>query len=133
MPESEYATIVEATETKSKQLNPIAAILKGKKGSALECLVKASHCKLNKSHGYITDIAGRVIKISQLFEYHGIITTGGIRCPECLESVSYDLLFYHFEDHGFKIEKIFDLWKRNFNQWSYHNSTFTYLGEDIEV
>ena len=133
MAETEYVTIVEATETKSKQLNPIAAVLKGKKGSALECLVKACNCKLNKSHGYITDIAGNVIKISQLFEYLGIVTTGAVRCPKCLEPVSYDLLLYHFEDHGFKIDKIYDLFKRNFNQWDYHNSTFTYLGSDIEI
>ena len=133
MSESEFVTIVEATETESKQLNPIAAILEGKKGSALEHLVKASHCKLNKSHGYITDMAGNVIKISQLFEYYGINTTGAVRCPECLEPVSYDLLLYHFEDHGFKINKIYDLFKRNFNQWSYHDSRFTYMGEDIEI
>ena len=133
MPESEYVAIVEATETKSKQLNPIAAVLKGKKGSALECLVKASHCKLNKSHGYITDIAGNVIKISQLFEYHGIITTGGIRCPKCLEPVSYDLLFYHFDDHGFKLEKIYDLFRRNFEQWSYRDSKFYWQGSVIEI
>ena len=133
MSESEFVTIVEATETESKQLNPIAAILEGKKGSALEHLVKASHCKLNKSHGYITDMAGNVIKISQLFEYYGINTTGSVRCPKCLEPVSYDLLFYHFEDHGFKINKIYDLFKRNFNQWSYNDSRFTYMGEDIEI
>ena len=133
MSESEYATIVEATETKSKQLNPIAAVLKGKKGSALECLVKACNCNLNKRHGYITDIAGRVIKISQLFEYYGINTTGSVRCPKCLEPVSYDLLLFHFEDHGFKLEKIYDLFRRNFNQWSYRDSKFTYQGEDIEI
>ena len=133
MPESEFVTIVEATGTESKQLNPIAAALKGKKGSALEHLVRACNYTLNKQHGYITDQAGRVVKISDLFEYLGINTTGAVRCPECLEAVSYDLLFYHFEDHGFKIEKIYDLWKRNFNQWDYHNSTFTYLGEDIEI
>ena len=38
MSESEFVTIVEATETESKQLNQIAAILEGKKGSALEHL-----------------------------------------------------------------------------------------------
>ena len=133
MSESEFVTIVEATETESKQLNPIAAILEGKKGSALEHLVKASHCKLNKSHGYITDIAGRVIKISQLFEYHGINTTGAVRCPKCLVPVSYDLLFYHFDDHGFKLEKIYDLFRRNFEQWSYRDSKFYWQGSVIEI
>ena len=133
MSESEYTTIVEAIETKSKHLNPIAAVLKGKKGSALECLVKACNCKLNKRHGYITDQAGRVIKISQLFEYMGIITTSGVRCPECLEPVSYDLLFYHWDDHGFKIEKIFDLFRRNFEQWSYRDSKFYWQGSVIEI
>ena len=133
MSESEYVTIVEATETESKQLNPIAAILEGKKGSALDHLVRASNCKLNKRHGYITDMAGNVIKISQLFEYYGINTTGAVRCPKCHEPVSYDLLFYHFDDHGFKIDKIYDLFKRNFNQWSYNDSRFTYMGEDIEI
>jgi len=130
---SEFVTIVEATETKSGQLNPIAAVLQGKKGSALEHLVKACNCKINKKHGYILDVAGRVIKVSQLFEYMGIITTGDVRCPKCQEPVSYDLLFYHFDDHNFKIDFIYDLFRRNFNQWNYHDSRFTYLGEDITI
>lgn len=130
---TEYVTIIEATDTGSKQLNPIAAALKGKKGSALEHLVKACNCKLNKQHGYITDQTGNVIKISQLFQYMGIITTASVRCPKCLEPVSYDLLFYHFDDHKFSIEKIYDLFRRNFNQWNYHDSRFTYLGEDISI
>ena len=133
MQESEFVTIVEATGTESKYLNPIAAVLKGKKGSALEHLVKACNCKLNKQHGYITDQAGRVIKISQLFEYMGIVTTGDVRCPKCLEPVSYDLIFYHFDDHNIKIDKIYDLFRRNFNQWNYHDSRFTRNGEDITI
>jgi len=127
----EAVTIVEAVSSESKQINPIAAALKGK-GTALEQLVKACNCTLNKKHGYITDTAGRVIKISQLFEYHGITTTGNVRCPKCFEPVSYDLLFYHFDDHKFSTEKIRNLFTRNFNQWSFYNGKFTYMGEDIE-
>ena len=131
MSESEFVTIVEATGTESKQLNPIAAVLKGKKGSALDHLVKACNCKLNKRHGYITDMAGNVIKISQLYEYLGINTTGAVRCPKCLEPVSYDLLFYHFEDHKMSIETVYKLFLNNFTSWEYNNSTYRYLGEPI--
>jgi len=130
--QEESVTIVDAVDNESNQVNPIAEALKGK-GDALELLVKACHCKLNKKHRYITDVAGRVIKISQLFEYFGIITTGDTRCPKCFEPVSYDLLFYHFDDHKFTLEKIRDLFRRNFNQWSYTNGKFTYMGEDIEI
>jgi len=133
MTENEAVTIVPATHQVRKQNNPIAAALRGKKGSALEHLVKACNCTLNKKHGYITDVAGNVIKISQLFEYNGIITTGNFRCPKCSESVSYDLLFYHFDDHKIGIEKICDLFERNFYQWEFYDMKFSYRGEDIEI
>jgi len=135
MTENEALTVVPSENygDPKKTMNPIAAILKGKKGSALEHLVNASHCKLNKQHGYITDVAGNVIKISQLFEYHGIITTGAVRCPQCFETVTYDLLFYHFDDHKFSIDKIYDLFKRNFEQWRYYDGRITYLEQDIKI
>jgi len=129
---SEYVETVEATGQESKQLNPIAAVLKGKKGSALEHLVKSCNCTINKQRGYITDVAGNVILISQLFEWHGINTTGPVRCPKCFEPVSWNLLLYHFDDHNMKIDKIYDVFKRNFYQWSFYDMKFTYLGSDIE-
>ena len=134
---SEYVTIVEAHDhSEKKQINPIAKIIKDNKKQGLtflEILVKACNCTLNKKHGYILDNADRVVKISQLFEYLNIVTSGGIRCPKCLGIVSFDLLPYHFEDHNFNLNQICKLWERNFLDWQYQNSEFRYLGEKIAI
>ena len=135
---SERTIIVESTQfgNKPKPIHVIAQIIKqnkNKKLSFLEILVKACNCTLNKKHGYILDNADRVVKISQLFEYLNIVTTGGVRCPKCLGTVSFDLLPYHFEDHNFNLDQICKLWERNFTDWGYQNSEFTYLGEKIAI
>ena len=129
--QSEFVEIIEATQATPQAINPIARVLEGKKGSPLEHLVKSCHCTLNKKRGYITDVAGKIIHVSQLFQYHGYVTTGETRCPKCKEGVSWDLILFHFEDHGLKIEKVCQLFKRNFDQWSYNDSRFSYMGEPI--
>lgn len=134
---SEYVTIVEAHDHSEKEkINPIAKIIKDNKKQGLSflgILVKACNCKLNKKHQYITDPAGKVIKVSQLFDYLGVITTGPVRCVICREVVEYDLLPYHFEDHKLSLTKICKLWERNFTDWGYENSEFRYLGERIAI
>ena len=132
---SEFASIIPSRDpNKHKRINPIAQIIKqnkNKKLSFLEVLVNACHCTLNKKHGYILDNASRMIKPSQLFEYLNILTTGGVRCV-CLETVEYDLLTYHFSDHGFSLDTICKLFERNFTEWNYRDSKITYLGEPVE-
>ena len=134
---SEYVTIVEAHDHSEKEkINPIAKIIKAnknKKLSFLQILIKTCNCTLNKKHQYITDPAGRIIKISQLFECLGVTTTGAVRCPICKEPTEYDILPYHFEDHGLSLDKICKLWERNFTEWGYTNGQFWYLGEKIVI
>ena len=134
---SEYVTIVEAHDhSEEEKINPIAKIIKdnkNKKLSFLQILVKACNCTLNKKHQYITDPAGRIIKTSQLFECLGVITTGVVRCVICKEPIEYDILPYHFEDHGLSLDKICKLWERNFTEWGYTNGQFWYLGEKIVI
>jgi len=129
--ESVFVTEKEAIEPKSQAVNPIARVLQGKKGSALEHLVKSCGCKLNKKYNYITDTAGQVIKVSQLFAYHNVGVQGGTRCPKCKEVVSWDLILYHFEDHKMDIKTIYKLFLNDFDQWSYFDSRFTWMGEPI--
>ena len=129
-------TIVDVHEGKEERINPIAKIIKqnkNKKLSFLDVLVKACNCKLNKKHQYITDPAGRIIKISQLFECLGVITTGGVRCIIFKEPIEWDILPYHFEDHDLSLDKICKLFKRNFTDWQYTNGQFWYLGEKIAI
>ena len=135
---SERTIIVESTQfgNKPKPIHVIAQIIKqnkNKKLSFLEILVKACNCTLNKKHKYITDPAGRVIKISQLFECLGVISTNAIRCIICKEPIEYDVLPYHFEDHRLSLDKICNLFERNFTDWEYTNSQFRYLGEKIAI
>ena len=129
-------TIVDVHEGKEERINPIAQIIKqnkNKKLSFLDLLIKACNYKLNKKHQYITDPAGKVIKISQLFDCLGIITTGPVRCVICKEPIDWDILPYHFEDHRLSLDKICNLFERNFTDWGYQNSEFTYLGEKIAI
>ena len=134
---SEYVTIVEAHDHNEKEkINPIAKIIKdnkNKKLSFLQILIKTCNCTLNKKHQYITDPAGRIIKISQLFECLGVITTGDVRCVICKEPIGWDVLPYHFEDHRLSLDKICKLFERNFTNWEYTNGQFRYLGEKIVV
>jgi len=135
---SEYVTIVEAHDhgDQKKIQNPIAKIIKANKNkslSFLQVLVNACNCKLNKRHGYITDVAGKIIKISQLFSYLGVITTGDVRCVKCREPVSWDILPYHFNDHKLSLQKIEKLFDSNFQDFDYTDSNFWYQGEKIAV
>lgn len=132
---NEFAVEMPARDfNKHKRINPIAQIIKQNKNkqlSFLEVLVNACHCTLNKKHGYILDNASRMIKPSQLFEYLGVVITGGIRCV-CRETVEYDLLPYHFSNHGFSLDTICKLFERNFTEWDFRDSKITYLGEPVE-
>ena len=133
---SERTLIVESTQfgNKPKPIHVIAQIIKqnkNKKLSFLDLLIRVCNCKLNKKHQYITDPAGRVIKVSQLFECLGIITTGPVRCI-CKDLTDWDILPYHFEDHRFSLDKICKLFERNFTDWQYTNGQFRYLGEKID-
>ena len=119
----------------NKHINPIAQIIKAnknKKLSFLEVLVKACNCSLNSKHNYILDNASRMIKPSQLFSYLGVVITGGVKCVICRETIEYDLLPYHFEDHKLSLDIIGKLFDRNFTEWEYRNSQLTYLGETVE-
>ena len=135
---SESMTIVERTQfgKKPKPIHPIVQAIKQNKKqgrSFLECLIRACNCTLNKKHGYILDNASRMIKPSQLFEYLNVVTTGGVRCVICKEPIEWDILPYHLEDHNLSLDKICNLWERNFTEWDYQNSEFSYLGEKIDI
>jgi len=121
--------------SKHKRINVIAQIIKqnkNKKLSFLEVLVKACNCSLNKKHNYILDNASRMIKPSQLFEYLGVVITGGVRCLICKESIEYDILPHHLEDHGLSLAKICKLFEMNFQDFDFTNNQFSYLGEKID-
>ena len=134
---SEYVTIVEAHDHIEKEkINPIAKIIKdnkNKKLSFLQILIKTCNCTLNKKHQYITDPAGRIIKISQLFECLGVITTGSVRCIKCKEPVDWDVLPYHFEDHKLSLDQIYKLFLSNFQDFQYTNGHFWEAGVKIVV
>ena len=131
---NEFAEEIPARDP-NKHINPIAQIIKANKSksqSFLQCLIRACNCTLNKKHQYITDPAGRIIKPSQLFEYLGVITTGGVKCVICRETIEYDLLPYHFADHKLSLNTICKLFDRNFQDFEYRNSEVTFLGEVVE-
>ena len=121
--------------SKHERINQISQIIKAnkdKKITFLQVLVNACHCTLNKKHNYILDNASRMIKPSQLFEYLGVVITGGVRCIICKEPIEYDILPYHLEDHKLSLDNISKLFEMNFQDFNFTNNQFYYLGEKID-
>jgi len=130
--------IIEAIDIgEKKTINPIAKILQKNKKSnqtPLEILAKSCNCSINKKHGYIiNNVTGLFITPRMLFECQGMSSVGNVRCPldNCLEPMSYDQLLYHFEDHKLSLNKVYDLFKREFHLWDFHDSAFRYQGDKI--
>ena len=121
------------------RMDPVAKILQRYKKSTntpLECLAESNNCSINKEHGYILDNStGLVIKPSQLFQCLNLETNSSVRCPlpDCLEPTSWDLILWHFEDHGLSFDEVSKLFARDFYSWDYQDSKFRYQGEEIAV
>jgi len=138
---SEFATEVPARDysTGSKIVDPIVRALKGNpKLSTIEKLVNSAGCKLVKPYGFILENSGKVVTVSQIIAFHGIVTTGGARCPICAEPFSYDTILYHLEEkyqsgHNLKPNEITKLFERRFYNWDYHDGHFWEHGEKIVV
>jgi len=129
--QSEFVEIIPAVVQESQAVNPIARVLQGKKGSAMKHLVESCHCKLDK-HQNITDVAGKVILLSQCFQYYGINTVNSVRCVICNSPLDWSILINHLEDeHRLKIGDIYKLFLNNFNDWVYFDGRYSLLGEPI--
>ena len=138
---SKFATEIPARNhgKASKTIDPIVKALRSNpKLSTIEKLVKSAGCKLVKPYGFILENSGKVVTISQVIAFYGIVTTGGARCPKCFEPFSYDTILYHLENsyqngHNLKPAEVTKLFERRFYNWGYHNGSFWEAGEKIVV
>jgi len=141
---SEYVTVVPSEDygDPKKQIHMINRFLSKhtkSKLSVLEIIAKDNGCTIVKDHKFIIDCAGRMILPGQLMEAYGLVNTGGVRCVICKDILDWNTMLAHLQDgfgeHGHKLttKDTIKLFARNFYDWSWHNSTFTYRGENIET
>ena len=140
---NEFAVEIPSTDygKSSKTIDPIVTALSSNpKLSTIEKLVKSAGCKLVKPFGFILENSGKVVTISQVINYYGINTTGGVRCPQpnCNEVLTWDVILYHLEQnynsgHKLKPNEVTKLFERRWYNWGYHNGSFWEAGEKIVV
>jgi len=139
---AEFMEIVPATDygDPKNRIHPINRVLqayRGKKLSVLEILAKESGCTIVPKHNFIIDCAGRLILPGQLFEANGLVNST-VRCVICKNVFDFNTILAHLENdfrdgHELSTQEVIKLFAREFYNWEYRDSRFSYRGEDIEV
>jgi len=108
------------------------------KQSVLELMSKDNGCKIIKPQNWIMNPAGSLIHPGQLFEAYNVSNSSGVRCVICKDVLDWNTILEHLQGsynkgHKLSTEKTIKLFAREFYNWNYRDSKFTYRGEDIKA
>jgi len=136
---SEYVEIIDSVNN-GAPIHPINKVLQANKDknlSVLQILAKDSGCTIDTKYNFIIDCAGRLILPGQLMEAYGIMNSP-VRCVICQDSLEWNTILAHLQDdfqngHNLNTEKTIKIFSKEFWNWEYSDSRFTYRGEGIEA
>jgi len=131
---NEFATEMPAIDygDPEKSIHPVNRVLqknKSKNKTVLEILVKDAGCEFIPKHNFILDGAGRSILPGQIMEVYGLLSSGGLRCPECTEVYDWNTIFAHLQGdfqrgHKLNTEKTIKLFSQEFWNWRWFDGHF---------